>query len=110
MSLHLPHCETCDRAHWPPREICPHCLAGDIAWREAEAGGRVVTATVLHHSLAPEFRDHLPLHVATVQLDCGARALVYLVGGPIDIGSRVTVASGKGPTGQDALVATPAPR
>ena len=110
MSLQLPHCESCARAHWPSREICPHCLGHTIVWRQADGGGRLVTATMLHHSLAPEFRDHLPLQVATVQLDCGTRALVYLAGGQLAIGSRVTVSSGTGPTGKDVLVATPAPR
>ena len=107
MSLQLPYCGVCVRYHWPAREICPYCLGSEIVWRQAVAGGQVVAATVLHHSLAQEFHEHLPLHIATVRLDCDVRALVYLDGGAVAIGSRVRVLSGKGPTGQDALVARP---
>jgi uncharacterized OB-fold protein len=110
MNLSLPHCVVCERAHWPPREICPHCLGGEIAERETAGGGTVLSAAMLHHSLAPGFRDHLPLHVATVALDCGVRAIVFAAGGAPAIGGRVTVARGAGPSGQEALVAKPEPR
>ena len=106
MSLRLPHCQVCARAHWPPREICPHCLGHEIEWQETETGGCVLTATLLHHSLNTNFRYHLPLRVAAVQLDCGVRTIVYLDGASFDVGGRVTIGLGKSPTGQDALVAT----
>ena len=109
-ALSLPHCEACHRAHWPAREICPHCLGEPVVWRQADGGGRVLATAKLHHSLSPEFRAHLPMHVATVALDCGVRAIVYLEGGPLPSGARINVTSGQGPSGQDALVAASAPR
>ena len=105
-TFNLPHCKSCHCAHWPPREICPHCLGESIAWQPADGGGRVLTTSTLHHSLSPEFRPHLPLQVATVMLDCGVRTIVYLDGASFDVGGRVTIGLGKSPTGQDALVAT----
>ncbi|MDA0230472.1 MAG: zinc ribbon domain-containing protein [Proteobacteria bacterium] len=110
-TLSLPHCQSCHRAHWPPREICPHCLSETVAWQPADNGGRVQTTATLHHSLSPNFRPHLPLQVATVWLDCGVRAVVFLADGPLPAGSRVHVESAAGPTGKEAFVATPgAPR
>ena len=110
MSLKLPHCTACARAHWPPREICPHCLGEAVEWRHSSGGGKLLTSAKLHHSLSPDFQPHLPLPVATVVLDCGVRAIVFLTDGPLPGGTRVNVISGRGPTGQEALVATPAPR
>ena len=105
MNLCLPHCQVCARSHWPSREICPYCLGHEIQWTEIESSGSVVTATLLHHSLEPRFREHLPVCVATIQLDCGVCVLVYLDSGDLAIGDRVIVSTGTGPTGQEALVA-----
>ena len=106
-TFNLPHCKSCHCAHWPPREICPHCLGDSIAWQPADGGGRVLTTAMLHHSLSPEFSPHLPLQVATVVLDCGVRAVVFVANGPLPAGPRVYVATTTGPTGKEALVAMP---
>ena len=107
MSLKLPHCTACGRAHWPPREICLHCLGEPIVWQPADGGGEVLATATLHHSLSPSFAPHLPVHVATVALDCGVRAIVFVAEGALPAGSRVDVATATGPSGQEALVATP---
>ena len=33
--LVLPWCTSCNRAHWFPRAICPHCGGRTFDWREA---------------------------------------------------------------------------
>ena len=106
-SLKLPQCEDCYQPHWPPREICPHCLGGSIALGQVNGGGEVLTSCILHHSLSAELRAHLPLHVGTVALDCGVRVIAYLADGPRQSGARVRVAMGSGPSGKDTLLATP---
>ena len=106
-TLRLPHCQACQRPHWPPREICPHCLGETVTWQPADGGGQVMATATLHHSLSPDFAPHMPLHVATVALDCGVRAIVFVAGGALKRGTRVIVTSGRGPSGQEALVATP---
>ena len=106
-AIELPHCEACQRPHWPPREICPHCLGEPIHWRQADGAGQVLSMTIVHHSLSDELRPHLPLHVAAVKLDCGVRVIAYLADGPQPSGARVIVTTGSSPSGQEALVATP---
>lgn len=108
-ALELPHCAACQRPHWPPREVCPHCLGEPINWRQADGCGTVLTSCVLHHSLSADLRQHLPLHVATIKLDVGVRVVAFLADGPQASGTQVDVTMGNGPAGDKALVAKPTP-
>lgn len=42
----LKHCRACDRAHWYPRTICPHCASPDTEWRRASGRGRIYSWSV----------------------------------------------------------------
>ena len=41
--LMLPRCTSCNRVHWYPRILCPHCHSSSIEWFEA---GERRTSTV----------------------------------------------------------------
>ena len=41
--LMLPRCVQCNRVHWYPRLICPHCHSTDIEWIEGSGLFSLVT-------------------------------------------------------------------
>ncbi|HEY1370539.1 MAG TPA: zinc ribbon domain-containing protein [Gaiellaceae bacterium] len=59
MSFPLPVCESCGRAAFPPRALCPSC--GGSAWRSEDAAGGVVE----------QVSDVSAVHVAAVRTDLG---------------------------------------
>jgi uncharacterized protein len=82
--LVLPWCSGCDRAHWYPRVVCPHCLGDAIDWRPATGVG-VVHAVSVQHKPGPG-RDPAagPYAVALVELPEGVRMMANIVGGEPD--------------------------
>jgi len=84
----LPTCVRCDRAHYPPRVLCPHCGSDSIRlWKSPGRG--VVYSTSMVTPRAAE-----PYAVVLVELDEGPRLMSNLVGMPADqvqIGMRVRV-------------------
>lgn len=84
----LPTCVRCDRAHYSPRVLCPHCGSDSIAWRKSLGRGVVYSTSVV----TP--RGAEPYAVVLVELDEGPRLMSNLVGMPADqvqIGMRVRV-------------------
>ena len=51
--LMLPRCTDCNRVHWYPRLICPHCHSMDLEWIEASGEGRIHTFAVQHRAMGP---------------------------------------------------------
>lgn len=64
--LRVPRCSGCERAHWPPRPACPHCLGRDLDWVRPPAVGRLFTWTVVGHTRQPESREHVPYPVGMI--------------------------------------------
>jgi uncharacterized OB-fold protein len=79
--LELPWCRACERPHWYPREVCPHCL-GPIEWRPASGRGVVYAASVMPKPAMPLLADRVPYVVALVDLDEGVRVMTTLVDVP----------------------------
>jgi uncharacterized OB-fold protein len=77
--LVLPWCLGCGRAHWFPREACPHCLGGEIEWRDASGRGVVHAASVMPKPAMPMLADRVPYVVALVDLDEGVRLMTNIV-------------------------------
>ncbi len=80
-ALALQHCRSCERVQYPPRELCQHCLADGLVWREADTAGHIISRLDLHHSLWEYFKRRIaeaPWPVATVRLDCGATVFAHL--------------------------------
>jgi uncharacterized OB-fold protein len=94
--LMLPRCMSCDRVHWYPRYICPHCHGTNIAWVEGSGEGRLYTFAVQHRAFGG-WADEVPFVTAYIDLDEGDRMFTVLRGvdaerpETIRIGSRVKV-------------------
>ena len=93
--LLLKRCSSCDRAHFYPRELCPHCHSDAVEWFEAQGTGSVYSYTIARRPAGPAFKPDAPYVVAIVELDEGARMMTNIVGCPpesVRIGQRVVVA------------------
>ncbi len=91
--LILKCCRSCERSHFYPRELCPHCYSDDLDWVDAQGGGEIYSYTVAHRPAGPAFKDDAPYVLAVVQLDEGPRMMTRIDGDRdrIGIGRRVTV-------------------
>lgn len=69
----LRHCRACERAHWYPRAICPHCASADTEWREASGRG-----TIYSYSIARTAAE--PFAIAYVTLAEGPTVMTNIVG------------------------------
>lgn len=69
-------CPDCERAHFPPAPVCPHCGAR-AGTAEAERTGELYTFTRQHRT-APGFES--PITLGTVELAAGPRVLMEVRG------------------------------
>lgn len=94
--LMLPRCTNCNRVHWYPRLICPHCHAREIEWIEGSGEGRIHTFAVQHRAFGP-WATETPFVTAYIDLNEGDRMLTVLRGvdptkpEEIKIGAKVRV-------------------
>lgn len=92
--LVVKRCADCGKAHFYPRELCPHCHSDAVSWFDASGHGTIYSFTVARRPAGPAFQPDAPYVVALVDLDEGARMMTNVVGCPPDtvrIGMRVTV-------------------
>jgi uncharacterized OB-fold protein len=92
--LLIKHCSDCNRSHFYPRELCPHCHSDAVEWIEARGTGTVYSFTIARRPAGPAFKPDAPYVVAIVELDEGPRMMTNIVGSPPDsvrIGQRVEV-------------------
>lgn len=102
-------CATCGTRQYPPREICAHCLGGDLAWRHERLVGTVAASSRLHLSLDPAFGDLLPATIAMVRLEAGPKVLAWVAPGAEATGCRIALTAARDPRGEAVLVALPEP-
>jgi uncharacterized OB-fold protein len=76
--LMLPWCKACGRAHFFPRNCCPHCFVFDLEWRQASGRGKLHTY-VINHKPARGFEDKVPYVIAVVELEEGPRMMSNIV-------------------------------
>ena len=100
-------CADCGAVQYPPREACHRCLAVNLKWRPQSGAGELISATVLHHSHEPYFRDRLPWRIGLVRLDCGPTVLAHVPAGVSPAPCRVKIVARLDRAGQATLVATP---
>jgi uncharacterized OB-fold protein len=84
----IKRCQACGKAHWYPREMCPHCHHEHTVWEESPGEGVIYTYSVMWRSPSG------PYAIGYVTLDEGPRILTNFVGVPPDglaIGMRVKV-------------------
>ncbi|WP_409450615.1 Zn-ribbon domain-containing OB-fold protein [Aquabacterium sp. J223] len=65
----LPKCTACERHHFYPRLVCPHCGADTLQWQPASGHGVVYSTTVVRR---PNGGDY---NVALVDLAEGPRLM-----------------------------------
>jgi amidase len=94
--LMLPRCTNCNRVHWYPRLICPHCHSMELEWIEGSGDGRIHTFAVQHRAFGA-WAEEAPFVTAYIDVSEGGRMLTVLRGvdplkpEEIKIGSRVKV-------------------
>jgi uncharacterized OB-fold protein len=77
-----------------PRSRCPHCLADDWTWEEMSGRGVVYAFTIDRVGHDPAQRARLPLVVAVIDLEEGARLtsnIVECAPEAVDVGMPVEV-------------------
>ena len=80
-------CKACDKLHYYPRTICPHCLSSDTDWVEASGRGSIYTYSVMR-------RTEIPYVIAYVTLEEGVTMLSNIVECDVDdvtVGQAVEV-------------------
>ena len=76
----LPRCGDCGRWHFYPRDACPSCGSGRIAWAEASGRGEIYSFSVVHRAPAAEFKADVPYVLAIVKTQEGPRLFTRIVG------------------------------
>lgn len=94
-------CRRCDEAMFPPKPMCPRCLAREVDWKPVTPRGSLYSHTVVH--IAPEiFAGEAPYAVGIVDLDGGLRIAMRVLG-PVEslkvgqVGSVVALRYDDGP-------------
>jgi len=77
--LMLPRCTACNRVHWYPRLICPHCHATEIEWIEGSGEGTIYTYAVQHRAFGG-WAAETPFVTAYIDLKEGDRMVTVLRG------------------------------
>lgn len=98
-------CKQCESVQYPPRELCGNCLHDALEWEKISAKGRLISHTELHASTNAFFREHLPLQVALVKLECGAILFVHIAHDEIKTGDAVTILNRRDVSGEGVFVA-----
>lgn len=98
----LQRCADCGCVQYPVRDACVRCLGVRLAWHDVPAGGELLAATTVRHSLLPYFTARGPCRIGTVRLDAGPSAIAF-VGDGIEPGDRVQLALMLDDAGQAVL-------
>ena len=80
--LSFPFCRECDRFHWYPKPLCPHCKSAAIEWRAIAGPGEIFSYTVVRHAFDASWQGRLPYIVALITFaDApGVRLVTNVVG------------------------------
>ena len=100
-------CRDCAAVQYPPREACHRCLSARLAWRAQDGQGELLSATTLHHSNDPFFRERLPWRLGMVRLDAGPTVVVHLHGEVAEPPARVHVGARLDRAGAAVLIGFP---
>ena len=70
--LLLKRCGDCDKTHYYPRNICPHCFSANTEWFETAGKGRIYSFSVMR-------RAPVPYVIAFVTLEEGPSMMTNIV-------------------------------
>ena len=76
----LPWCPPCDRPHWPPGPVCPHCFGETLEWRQATGRGTISSWVIVHKAWLPAFANDIPYNAVQVELEEGVRLTSNVIG------------------------------
>lgn len=85
--LRIQRCDSCSKAVFYPRSICPHCFADQLSWMVASGKGTIYSYTIAHQAFG-SFAADAPFVVALIELEEGVRMMSRLLDAPRE---RVTV-------------------
>jgi len=105
--LELQVCTRCNRVQYPSSEVCRNCLSGELCWRKQSGEGELLSATRVHASHEPYFRERAPWRVGLVRLDAGPTVVAHLHAACGPPPGRVRVGACLDKAGQGVLVAFP---
>ncbi|HXR65515.1 MAG TPA: Zn-ribbon domain-containing OB-fold protein [Ktedonobacteraceae bacterium] len=91
--LRIQRCNSCSKAVFYPRAICPHCFSDQLSWIVASGKGTIYSYTVAHQAFG-SFAADVPFVVALIELEEGARMMSRLLDAPrerVTVGAAVTV-------------------
>jgi uncharacterized protein len=91
--LRIQRCNSCSKAVFYPRSICPHCHADQLSSIVASGKGTIYSYTVAHQAFG-SFAADVPFVVAIVELEEGARMMSRIVDAPrerVKVGTVVRV-------------------
>jgi len=94
--LMLQRCPRCGHVPSYPRIACPRCLA-ELEWFRASGRGAVQAVAVIRRPHHERFTEHVPIVMATIELEEGAQVVSTIVGEDrLDtaVGSAVVSAGG----------------
>ena len=105
-------CAACGMVSFPPKPWCIECGSRDIPWKQVGPGGTVYSFTI-SRSVAmnwPDWADQLPVVLALVDVDDGARMYAQIVDcAPEDVALGMRVAARFVPVGEGVSIPKFAP-
>ncbi len=76
--LRIQRCNTCSRAVFYPRAICPHCFSDQLSWIVASGKGTIYSYTVAHQAFGA-FAAEAPFIIAIIELEEGVRMMTRII-------------------------------
>lgn len=93
--LVLPVCVSRNRHFWPPSPFSPFLTGGDVAWRDADPTGLLVSMVTYHRAFQRPLKERVPYAIGLVELADGVRLLAHVplqgTDDPLTTGDRVAV-------------------
>jgi uncharacterized OB-fold protein len=78
--LWMRYCNSCAKAYYYPRDICPACGGRDVTWKQVSGRGTVYTFAIVQRAPTPGFAEDVPFVNAIVELNEGPRMMTSLLG------------------------------
>ncbi len=90
--LMLRHCNSCQRAHWYPRPICPHCFSADTEWRQAKGTGTIYSFSVMARAEHPYVIAYVTLTEGTTMMTniVDSDVAAIRIGDPVELVFQAT--------------------
>jgi len=85
-------CSRCHTVQIIPRTHCSACQGHELAWRDSNGTGHVLSHTTVHRAPTPAFRAQAPYVIALIAMEEGFRLMCNAdITLPLAIGTRVHI-------------------